>query len=57
MQPRAKTVLQLTGMHCNKYGGMEQFVAEIVRTCGDRGFSSILQYESMPKSDEYLKRA
>jgi glycosyltransferase involved in cell wall biosynthesis len=53
-QQRAKTVLQLTGMHCTKYGGMEQFLAEIVRTCRDRGFSSLLQYESMPKSDEYL---
>jgi glycosyltransferase involved in cell wall biosynthesis len=53
-QPRAKTVLQLTGMHCTKYGGMEQFLAEIVRTCSDRGFSSLLQYESMPRSDEYL---
>jgi glycosyltransferase involved in cell wall biosynthesis len=53
-QPRAKTVLQLTGMHCTKYGGMEQFLAEIVRTCSDRGFSSLLQYESMPKSDGYL---
>jgi glycosyltransferase involved in cell wall biosynthesis len=53
-QPHAKTVLQLTGMHCNKYGGMEQFLAEIVRACRERGFSSLLQYESMPKSDEYL---
>jgi L-malate glycosyltransferase len=53
-QPHAKTVLQLTGMHCNKYGGMEQFLAEIVRTCRERGFRSLLQYESMPKSDEYL---
>jgi L-malate glycosyltransferase len=53
-QPLAKTVLQLTGMRCTKYGGMEQFLVEIVRTCRERGFSSLLQYESMPKSDEYL---
>jgi hypothetical protein len=50
----AKTVLQLTGMHSSKYGGLEQFLAEIVRMCRDRGFTSILQYESMPESDEYL---
>jgi len=54
-QAHAKTVLQLTGMHCNKYGGMEQFLAEIVRACHERGFSSLLQYESRPTSDEYLK--
>src|SRR5947207_821201 len=54
MQPRPKTVLQLTGMDCHKYGAMEKFLAEIVRTCRDRGFSSLLQYESMPRSDEYL---
>jgi glycosyltransferase involved in cell wall biosynthesis len=41
-------------MHCTKYGAVEQFLAEIVRTCRDRGFSSLLQYESMPESDEYL---
>jgi glycosyltransferase involved in cell wall biosynthesis len=34
---------------------MEQFLAEIVRVCRERGFSSLLQYESRPKSDEYLK--
>jgi glycosyltransferase involved in cell wall biosynthesis len=33
---------------------MEQFLAELVRTCRDRGFSSLLQYESLPRSDEYL---
>jgi glycosyltransferase involved in cell wall biosynthesis len=40
-------------MHSSKYGGLEQFLAEIVRMCRDRGFTSILQYESMPESDNY----
>jgi glycosyltransferase involved in cell wall biosynthesis len=54
MQLRPKTVLHLTGMNCTKYGAMEKFLGEIVRMCRDRGFSSVLQYESTPTSDEYL---
>jgi glycosyltransferase involved in cell wall biosynthesis len=50
----SKTVLQLTGMRCTKYGGLEQYIAEIVRRCRDCGFNSLLQYESRPQSDEYL---
>jgi glycosyltransferase involved in cell wall biosynthesis len=48
------TVLHLTGMTSNKYGSMERYLLESVRQCGLQGYVSVLQYESLPASREYL---
>jgi glycosyltransferase involved in cell wall biosynthesis len=49
-----RTILHLTGMTSNKYGSMERYLLETVRQCALNGSGSILQYESLPKSPEYL---
>jgi glycosyltransferase involved in cell wall biosynthesis len=49
-----RTVLHLTGMTSNKYGSMERYLLETVRQCALKGYASILQYESLPASPDYL---
>jgi glycosyltransferase involved in cell wall biosynthesis len=49
------TILHLTGMQSAKYGAMEHYVAETVRSCLRRGYRSVVQYESQPRSPEYLE--
>jgi glycosyltransferase involved in cell wall biosynthesis len=49
-----RTVLHLTGMTSNKYGSMERYLLETVRQCVSKGYTSVLQYESLPVSVEYL---
>ena len=49
-----RSVLHLTGMTSNKYGSMERYLLETVRQCSLEACGSVLQYESLPLSDEYL---
>jgi glycosyltransferase involved in cell wall biosynthesis len=48
------TVLHLTGMISTKYGSMERYLLETVRQCSLEKYGSVLQYEALPASDEYL---
>lgn len=49
-----RTVLHLTGMTSSKYGSMERYLLETARQCALAGYRSVLQYESLPESAEYL---
>jgi len=49
-----RTVLHLTGMISTKYGSMERYLLETVRQCSLKGYGSVLQYEAIPASHEYL---
>jgi glycosyltransferase involved in cell wall biosynthesis len=49
-----RTVFHLTGMNSTKYGSMERYLLETVRQCALQGYRSVLQYESLPTSAEYL---
>ena len=48
-----KLVLHLTSMHSRKYGALEHYILEVARLCRDKGYRTVLQYESMPASEEY----
>jgi glycosyltransferase involved in cell wall biosynthesis len=48
------TVLHLTGMISTKYGSMERYLLETVRQCSLQRYRSVLQYEALPASGEYL---
>ena len=41
-------------MSSTKLGGMEEYLLEIVRVCRDRGYRTVIQYESVPASAPYL---
>lgn len=45
-------ILELTGMKSTKYGGVESYFAELVKTCRVDKF--IFVYESMPISEKYV---
>jgi glycosyltransferase involved in cell wall biosynthesis len=49
-----RTVLHLTGMISTKYGSMERYLLETVRQCSLEAYGSVLQYEALPASEEYL---
>jgi L-malate glycosyltransferase len=49
-----KTILHLTGAVSTKYGGLEKFLLELSKVCNTKGYNTILQYEIVPKSKEYL---
>lgn len=49
----SKLVLHLTGMHCTKFGSFEQYLLEVATECRNRGYSSVLQYESAHLPIEY----
>lgn len=49
----SKRVLHLTGMHCTKFGSFERYLLEVASECRNRGYSSVLQYESAPLPIEY----
>lgn len=49
-----KNILHLTGMDSTKYGGLERYFVEFSRVCRERGYKTILQYESLPRSSTYL---
>lgn len=44
------------GMRSDKFGGLERFTVAVCRKLKDEGYKSILIYEQMPKSQEYLKQ-
>lgn len=43
-------------MMSTKFGGLENYLLSTIEACKAQGFNSIVQYEAMPKSDEYLKK-
>jgi glycosyltransferase involved in cell wall biosynthesis len=49
-----RTVLHLTGMISTKYGSMERYLLETVHQCSLEGYGSVLQYEALPASADYL---
>lgn len=49
-----KTILHLTGMTSTKFGGLEHYFVELVRLCNKKGYQSILQYDCVPQSLDYL---
>jgi L-malate glycosyltransferase len=49
-----KTILHLTGMTSKKYGGLEHYLIELISICNQRGFKTVLQYETLPKSEAYV---
>lgn len=50
-----KTILHLTGMESTKYGGLERYLLELTRFCNQKGYHTVLQYESLPQSPAYLR--
>ncbi|HEU4401985.1 MAG TPA: hypothetical protein VFT43_07750, partial [Candidatus Polarisedimenticolia bacterium] len=49
-----KTIVHLTGMFSRKYGAFEHYLLNVARVCKDRGYRTVLQYESTPTSAAYL---
>jgi glycosyltransferase involved in cell wall biosynthesis len=49
-------VLHFTGMHSLKLGSMEDYFLHVALACSHRGEITVLQYESMPTSKEYLEK-
>jgi glycosyltransferase involved in cell wall biosynthesis len=49
-----KTILHFTGAVSTKYGSFEKFIIEFSKLCNNKGYNTILQYESEPRSKEYL---
>ncbi len=54
-QPESPTILHLTGMTSTKFGGLEQYLLEVARACGEYGYRTVVQYEAPPTSEEYLR--
>lgn len=52
----SKTIIQVMGMRSNKFGGLERFTVAVCRKLKDEGYKSVLIYEEMPASPEYLNR-
>jgi glycosyltransferase involved in cell wall biosynthesis len=50
-----KTILHLTGMTSTKYGGLEHYLLETAKFCRQKGYSTIVQYETLPKSPIFLR--
>lgn len=50
-----KVILQFSCMHSTKYGAVEEYFRESVKSCAEKGYRTVLQYESMPQSAEYLR--
>ncbi|MCA9394745.1 MAG: glycosyltransferase family 4 protein [Candidatus Omnitrophica bacterium] len=50
-----KVILQFSCMHSTKYGAVEAYFRESVKYCREKGYLTVLQYESMPQSADYLK--
>ena len=48
-------ILHLTGMSSTKYGGLEQYLFELARFCNEKKYHTVIQYESLPQSKEFLK--
>jgi glycosyltransferase involved in cell wall biosynthesis len=53
--PKGRTILHLTSMGSDKYGGVEHYLLEVARRCRERGYRTVLQYESRPESPAYLR--
>jgi glycosyltransferase involved in cell wall biosynthesis len=49
-----KTILHFTGAISTKYGSFEKFLLEFSKACNNKGYNTILQYEGLPRSKEYL---
>lgn len=45
-------ILELTGMTSTKYGGVESYFVELVKTCKDDKFFFV--YETMPHNKLYV---
>ncbi len=51
-----KTILILTGMKSGKFGAMERYFMELCRLCRVKGYRTVLQYEAMPRSLNYIQQ-
>ena len=49
-----KTILHFTAATSIKYGSFEKFILELSKSCNFKGYTTILQYERLPRSKEYL---
>ncbi len=50
-----ETILHLTGMHSQKYGGVERYLIELAKSSIRRGYRTVIQYESRPHSEAYMQ--
>ncbi len=50
-----QTILHLTGMHSLKYGSIERYLLELAKHASHKGYRTIIQYESCPRSAEYMR--
>ncbi len=48
-------ILQLTGMTSTHYGAKENYFVEFSRACQQKGAQCVLQFEDLPRSQEYLE--
>ena len=51
----SRTILHLTGMSSTKLGGLERYFVALARRCAASGYRTVLQYETLPRSAEYLR--
>ena len=51
----SKTILHFTGMKSTSFGGLEQYLLDLIKFCNKRGFRSVLQYEEAPRAQDYLR--
>lgn len=49
-----KTILHFTAANSTKYGSFEKFLIELSKSCYRQGYNTVLQYEKLPRSQEYL---
>jgi len=50
-----KTILHFTGAISTKYGSFEKYLLEFSKLCNKHGYNTVIQYERLPYSKEYLK--
>ena len=50
-----RVVLHNTGMNSKKYGSFERYLVRVAQVCRERGYDTVMQYESRPASDEYVR--
>jgi glycosyltransferase involved in cell wall biosynthesis len=52
---RRPAVLHITAMRARKFGALEKYFLELARVTAGRGYRTVLQYESRPLSEHYIR--
>ena len=50
-----KSILHITNMRSQKFGGLERYFVELANACRQKGYRSIFQYDLRPWSSNYLQ--